>query len=69
MSKVKKGGELEVADMGVTYDDNGKVLKIKNQDPARLPKGAEVQDIIQSGLRNDLTEVLPSEAMSQLQKI
>lgn len=46
MSKVKKGGELEVADMGVTYDDHGKVLKIRNQDPSRLNKASEVQDII-----------------------
>lgn len=30
MSKVKKGAELEVADMGLTYDDHGKVLKIKS---------------------------------------
>ena len=34
--------------MGVTYDDNGKVLKVKSQDPNRLPKASEVQNVIES---------------------
>ena len=69
MSKVKKGAELEVADMGVTYDDNGKVLKIRNADPSLLPKTSGIQNVVQSGLRNDLTEVVQSEVMTALMKL
>lgn len=52
--------------MGITYDFEGKVLKIKHaQTFANLRREAHVD----SSLREDLTEVQASEAMLVLQRL
>lgn len=65
-SVLGRGRELEIADMGITYDYEGKVLKIERaQNFSSLNKGANVD----SALREDLTEVKESEAMLALRRL
>ena len=52
--------------MGITFDGQGSILKIKKPDPSRFNDISQAKDIIQSEVRDDLTEVIQSEAIQRL---
>lgn len=66
----KKGQSVEnavnVADMKVTFDDNGKVLKVHSINPDKLVDISTQKDIIKHQLNEELTEIKPSEMMEQM---
>ena len=59
-------GKKNIADMGITFDGQGSILKIKKPDPSRFNDISQTKDIIQSEVRDDLTEVIQSEAIQRL---
>lgn len=65
-NKNNKIKNFDVADMGITYDHNGKVLRVKpTHDFGDLEKYHHVDSV----LREDLTEIQASEAKLTLERI
>ena len=55
--------------MGLAFDYHGKVMRVKQMDPSKFTVPNEAQDIIQSGLREEMTEIVESEVMLKLRKL
>jgi len=55
-----------IADMNITFDNHGSVLKIKKLDPAKFNNIDLQKEIIESEIREDLTEVVHSETVTKL---
>lgn len=55
--------------MNITFDDKGQILKIKRPDPAKFNNIETQKEIIESGIRDDLTEVVHSETVQKLKQM
>ena len=58
-----------IADMNITFDDKGAILKIKRPDPTKFNNIDTQKEIIESGIRDDLTEVVHSETVQRLKQM
>jgi|DEB0MinimDraft_12_1074336.scaffolds.fasta_scaffold149873_1 hypothetical protein len=65
----KSGNDINVADMNLTFDDNGKVIKLEQVNPDTLVDISEMKNIIKSGINESLTEVRPPEYMEIINKM
>ena len=60
---------MSVADMGVAFDYHGKVMRVRQLDPSRFTTPNEAQEIIQSDLREEMTEIEVSDVILKLRKM
>ena len=59
----------EVADMGITFDDQGQPIKVKKLDPQYFSNNLESKKIIEPNLREDLTEVISSDFAQKVKEL
>ena len=65
-NKGKKGPALEIADMNVAFDTEGKIMKVSRLDADKLPDVRVAKDIIKSKLHGEFV-TQQSQAMLKLQ--
>lgn len=58
-----------IADMNITFDDHGSILKVKKPDPTKFNNIDTQKEIIETELRDDLTEIVHSETVAKLKRM
>ena len=62
-----KGALLDISDMDIAFDNNGKIMKVTKVDANKLGNnGRQYQEVVKQELNDDLTEVVKSEVMQKL---